>query len=118
MPVVAAVADLQVAERVEMGAELGRSRDDLGDPVDLVLADAAHVGVVRGGDERLVERPAGEDRHVLVEDAAEVVQPSLAHRGERLEPLRRVDVVEHAELVVRPERRRPPGGCQQLLHAR
>ena len=115
--VVRAVADLQVAERVEVGAELRRSRDDLGDPVHPVLADAAHVRVVRGGDERLVERPAGEDRHALVEHAAEVVEPALANRRERLEALRRVDVVEHPDLVVGAERRRPPRGRQELMHA-
>ena len=55
--VVAAVADLQVAERVEVGAELHRAGDQLGDPVDLVLPHRRRrVGVVRGGDERLAGR--------------------------------------------------------------
>ena len=41
--VVAAIADLQMAERVEVGAELLGAGDLLGDPVDPVLAQAAAV---------------------------------------------------------------------------
>ena len=95
--VVAAVADLQVAERVEVGAELLRAGDLLGDPVDPVLPDAAAVGVVGRGDERLAEEAAGEDRDRLVEHAAEVVQPALADEAERLQALGLVHVGEHAD---------------------
>ena len=106
--VVGAVADLQVAERVEVRAELGRPGEDLGDPVHAVLADAAHVRVVRRRHERLVERAPGEDGHVLVEHAAEVVEAALADERERLERASRRDVVEHAELVAGAERGGPP----------
>src|SRR3954468_16382405 len=71
--VVAAVGDLEVAERVEVRAELLRARDDLGDPVDLVLPPPAAVAVMRGGHERLAEVAPREDGNALVEDAAEVV---------------------------------------------
>ena len=62
------------------------------------------VGVVRGRDERLAEEAAGEHGDVLVEDAAEVEQATLADEGERLEALRLVHVVEHAELILGSER--------------
>jgi hypothetical protein len=94
------MADLQVAERVEMRAELHRPRHELGDPVA--------AGVMRGADERLAEVAAGEHRHALVEHAREVEHPPLAHELERLEALARRDVVEHPELVVGTERRGPP----------
>ena len=79
--VVRAIADLQMAERVEVRAELRRARDHLGDPVHAVVADAAHVRVVRGRHERLVESAAREDRDVLVEHAAEVVRGASAARA-------------------------------------
>ena len=120
--VVAAVSDLQVAERVDVRAELLRRADLLGDPVDAVVAEPAlHVRVVGGGDERLAEEPAREHGHVLVQHPAEVVQPAFADQGERLAALRLVDVVEHAVLVVLAERRWPPaptrGGDRRVLCA-
>ena len=86
-----------------------RAGDLLGDPVDVVLAHAAvAVRVVGGGDERLAEVAPREHGNVLVEHAAEVVQPALADERERLEALGLVDVVEHAELVARRRTARPP----------
>ena len=99
MTVVRSVADLQMAERVEMGPDLRGPGDDLCDPVDLVFTDSAHVRVVRGRDQRLVERAPREDRNTLVENAPEVVQTAFANRRERRQTLGVVDVVEHAELV-------------------
>ena len=116
--VVAAVADLQVAERVEVGAELLRAGHLLGDPVDAFAPTPPPVGVVRGGDERLAEEAAGEDRDVLVEHAPEVVQPPVRTSAQRLEPLGLVDVVEHPELVVGAERRRPPAGSAGVASLR
>src|SRR5213076_3247652 len=87
--VVAAVSDLEVAERVDVRPELHRPRHDLGHPVDAVLADRHRlVGVVRGRHERLAEVAAGEDWRLLVEDLAEVVDAALADEPERLEALR------------------------------
>jgi hypothetical protein len=89
-----------VAQGVEVRAELLRSGDLLGDPVDAVLADAPAVAVVGGGDERLPEEAAREHRHGLVEHASQVEEPTLAHEGERLPALGLVHVAEHADLVV------------------
>ena len=61
-----------------------------------------------GRDERLAEIPAREGRARLVEHLREVVQPTLADERQRGAPLRVIDVVEHAELVVLPKRRGPP----------
>jgi hypothetical protein len=98
-----------VAQRVEVGPELHRGRDLLGDPVDVVVTDAALlVGVVSRRDERLAEEAAREDRNVFIEHAAEVVQLSLAHRRQRRPPLGVGDVVEHPVLIVGTELRRPP----------
>src|SRR4051794_6397551 len=98
--VVAAAADLQVGERVEMGAELLRAGDDLGDPV---------AGRMVGGrDERLAEVAPGEDGHALVQHVAEVVEPPLAHVREGGGAPRVGDVVEHPALIVGAEGRGPP----------
>nr|WP_240755828.1 hypothetical protein [Nocardioides iriomotensis] len=104
--VVAAVADLEVVQHVEVGPELGRGRDRLDDPVDPVVPQTAGgtVNVVGGGDQRLPEVPAREHRHALVEHPAEVVHPAGPHEGERVAPLRVGDVVEHADLVLGTER--------------
>ncbi len=64
--------------------------------------------MVGRGDECLAKVAAGEDRDRLVEHVSEVVQPALTDETHRCTPLGVVDVVEHAELVVLPERRRPP----------
>jgi hypothetical protein len=107
--VVAAVADLQVAERVEVRAELHRRRDLLDHPVDVVVAHATVlVGVVGCGHEGLAEEPPREDRDVLVQLVAEVVHPPLADEAQRFQALGLVHEVEHAALVVGAERRRPP----------
>jgi hypothetical protein len=104
-----------MAERIEVGAQLHRPGHDLGHPVDLVLADRGDgVRVVCGRDERLAEVAAGEDRDRLVEDAAEVVHAPMPHRGEGLQALRLVDVVEHPDLVAGAERRRPPDRLRLL----
>jgi hypothetical protein len=107
--VVGAVARLQVAQRVEVRAELLRPAHLLGDPVDAVVADpAVRVRVMRRGDERLAEVAPREHRDGLVEHAPEVVQPPLADERERLAARALVDVVEHAELVAGAERGGPP----------
>ena len=73
--VVAAIADLQVAEGVQVGAELLGAGDLLGDPVDPVRAEAAAVAVMGGGDQRLAEVALRKRGRVLVEYAPEVVEP-------------------------------------------
>jgi hypothetical protein len=73
VPVVGALADLEVVEPVEVRAELHRSVDDADHPVDLVVTDPTTVLVVGRGDERLVEVAAGKDRDALVEHVGEVV---------------------------------------------
>ena len=66
--VVAAISDLQMAQRVEVRAELLRARYVLRDPVDAVAAQAALVDVMGGADERLAEVASGEGGDGLVED--------------------------------------------------
>jgi hypothetical protein len=93
-----------VTERVEVCAELHRADDLLRNPVDMRLSHAAvAVGVMGRRHECLPEKPAREHGNVLVQDAAEVEHPALADQGERLETLRLVHVVEHADLILGPE---------------
>jgi hypothetical protein len=89
-----------MAQGVQVRAELLGSGDLLGDPVHLVLPEAASVSVVGSRDERLPEVAAREHWHRFVEHASEVVQPALADERERLAALGLVHVGEHADLVV------------------
>jgi hypothetical protein len=117
-----------------MRAQLGSRGDELDDPVHVVLAEPGHhlfrhgVDVVGGGHEKLAKVPSGKDGHAVVEHPTKVIYATFAYLGQRLEPFRLVDVIEHAELVVRPERRRPPAlvmghelippwGCPQPMAA-
>ena len=107
--VVAALAHLEMAERVEVRAELHRPGDDLGHPVHRVLAHGVdRVGVVRGRDQRLPEVAAGKHGDRLVEHPAEVVEAAVTYGGQRRQALGFVDVIEHPDFVVGAERGRPP----------
>jgi hypothetical protein len=76
---VGAVAHLQVPERVEVGPELRRRREDLRDPGDVVVPEwRERVRVVRRRDERLAKVAAREDGRLLVEHMAELVEPAIA----------------------------------------
>jgi hypothetical protein len=110
VPVVGAVADLQVTQTVEVRAELLGRVLHADHPVHAVVTDPTTVLVMGRGDERLVEVPSREYGHVLVEHVREVVHPTLAHEPESGGALGVVDVVEHPDLVVGPELRGPPGG--------
>src|SRR5204863_10145865 len=68
------------------------------------------VGGMRRGDERLAEVASREHGRALVEHAAQVVQTPRAHEPQRLRAGGVGDVVEHPELVLSSDRRRPPGG--------
>src|SRR3954453_919048 len=92
-----------MAERVDVGPQLLRAHNLLGDPVDLVLAHATAVGVMGGGDERLAEEPAREGRDGLVEHVAEIEEAAVTHERQRLAALGRVDVAQHPDLRAHSE---------------
>ena len=92
--VVAGVTHPQVAEGVEVRAELHRRADDLVAPVHAVVPERRP----RVGHERLAEVAPGEDRDALVQLPAEVEEPALAHERHRPRPLGVVDVAQGAEL--------------------
>ena len=105
--VVRPVADLQMVERIHMRAHLLGRGDLLDDPVDVVASPARRAGVgpaavdvVVVGRQVLAERAAGEGGDVGVQDVCQVEDDAAAHQPDRLEHLRRGDLVQRAGLVI------------------
>ena len=86
MPVVGAVADLQMIQAVHVRAHLRRRADVLDDPVHAIVTETvrscvrcARVQVMGGCREVLPERTPREGRNVFVEHVCEVIGHALAN---------------------------------------